>query len=248
MSLEKIKEVKQLSSTNKYIGTPIGCDAENVDLADGSNLEEKLDDIDANIESVNNEVKEIQDSIQIDGVTITRDDATKVIALAKTLQDKIASVDSKINATNIANNLTTTEANFVLDARQGKTLQDQITSLNNDFGVKKYYGKLIATDLVRFRTELQQIYNAIYVFGNLVMISFSVILKSNIGGTEQYHIITLPDSLLGIEWNNLCGSFIYSRACPFVFSDNLNRVTLIVQNETVSAGDELRVWGIGFLV
>ena len=80
------------------------------------------------------------------------------------------------------------------------------------------------------------------------MISFSVILKSNIGGTEQYHIITLPDSLLGIEWNNLCGSFISSRACPFVFSDNLNRVTLIVRNETVSAGDELRVWGIGFLV
>ena len=132
MSLEKIKEVKQLSSTNEYIGTPIGCDAENVDLADGSNLEKKLDDIDTNIESVNNEVKEIQDSIQIDGVTITRDDATKVIALAKTLQDKIASVDNKINATNIANNLTTTEANFVLDARQGKSLQDQITTLNND--------------------------------------------------------------------------------------------------------------------
>lgn len=70
------------------------------------------------------------DTIKVDGITITRDDATKVIALAKTLQDKIASVDNKINTTNIANNLTTTEANFVLDARQGKTLQDQITSLN----------------------------------------------------------------------------------------------------------------------
>ena len=30
------------------------------------------------------------DTIQVDGITITRDDATKVIALAKTLQDKIA--------------------------------------------------------------------------------------------------------------------------------------------------------------
>lgn len=130
MSLEKIKEVKQLSSTNEYVGTPIGCDAENVDMADGSNLEEKLDDIDTNIESVNNEVKEIQDSIQVDGLTITRDDATKVIALAKTLQDKIALVDNKINKANIANNLTTTEADFVLDARQGKALQDQLTTLN----------------------------------------------------------------------------------------------------------------------
>lgn len=150
MSLEKIKEVKQLSSTNEYIGTPIGCDAENVDLADGSNLEKKLDDIDTNIESVNNEVKEIQDSIQIDGVTITRDDATKVIALAKTLQDKIASVDNKINATNIANNLTTTEANFVLDARQGKSLQDQITTLNNDsmrLLVKRYNADSNSTEL-----------------------------------------------------------------------------------------------------
>lgn len=70
------------------------------------------------------------DTIQVDGITITRDDATKVIALAKTLQDKIALVDNKIDKANVANNLTTTEADFVLDARQGKALQDQLISLN----------------------------------------------------------------------------------------------------------------------
>lgn len=119
--------------------------------------------------------------------------------------------------------------------------------LNSDLSVKKYYGKLIATDLVRFRTELA-LYNSIYIYGHLVMISFSVTLNSNIDGSIQYHIITLPDLLSGkIEWNNLCGSFLNSRLCPFVFSDNLNKVTLIVQNGTVSTGDELRVWGIGFL-
>lgn len=113
--------------------------------------------------------------------------------------------------------------------------------------VKKYYGKLIATDLVQFRTELA-LYNSIYIYGNLVMISLSVVLKSNVDSRQQYHIITLPDLLSGkIEWNNLCGSFQLSRACPFVFSDNLNRITLIVTNTTVSAGDELRVWGVGFL-
>lgn len=80
------------------------------------------------------------------------------------------------------------------------------------------------------------------------MISLSVVLKSNVDSRQQYHIITLPDLLSGkIEWNNLCGSFQFSRACPFVFSDNLNRITLIVTNTTVSAGDELRVWGVGFL-
>ena len=74
------------------------------------------------------------DTIKVDGITITRDDATKVIALAKTLQDKIALVDNKIDKANVANNLTTTEANFVLDARQGKALQDQLTTLNGSLG------------------------------------------------------------------------------------------------------------------
>lgn len=77
------------------------------------------------------------DTIQVDGITITRDDATKVIALAKTLQDKIALVDNKIDKANVANNLTTTEANFVLDARQGKALQDQLISLNGSLNSKK---------------------------------------------------------------------------------------------------------------
>lgn len=77
------------------------------------------------------------DTIQVDGITITRDDATKVIALAKTLQDKIALIDNKIDKANVANNLTTTEADFVLDARQGKALQDQLISLNGSLNGKK---------------------------------------------------------------------------------------------------------------
>lgn len=77
------------------------------------------------------------DTIQVDGITITREDATKVIALAKTLQDKIALVDNKIDKANVANNLTTTEADFVLDARQGKALQDQLTTLNGSLNSKK---------------------------------------------------------------------------------------------------------------
>lgn len=77
------------------------------------------------------------DTIKVDGITITRNDATKVIALAKTLQDKIALVDNKIDKANVANNLTTTEADFVLDARQGKALQDQLISLKGSLNGKK---------------------------------------------------------------------------------------------------------------
>lgn len=70
------------------------------------------------------------DTIKVDGITITRDDATKVIALAKTLQDKIGTIGNKVDKNYVVNNLTTTKQGFVLDGRQGKALQDQITSLN----------------------------------------------------------------------------------------------------------------------
>lgn len=52
MSLEKIKEIKQLSSTNKYVGAPIGCDAENVDMADGSNLEETIEELKKSVPTI----------------------------------------------------------------------------------------------------------------------------------------------------------------------------------------------------
>ena len=77
------------------------------------------------------------DTIQVDGITITRDDATKVIALAKTLQDKIGTIGNKVDKNYVVNNLTTTKQGFVLDGRQGKALQDQITSLNGSLNSKK---------------------------------------------------------------------------------------------------------------
>ena len=172
----------------------------------------------------------------------------KAIAFSGSYNDLV----DKPKIPTVLNNQTTTEEGYALDARQANpnidgTLAKQLSDLNGSLKVKKYYGKLIATDLVQFRTELA-LYNSIYIYGNLVMISLSVVLKSNVDSRQQYHIITLPDLLSGkIEWNNLCGSFQLSRACPFVFSDNLNRITLIVTNTTVSAGDELRVWGVGFL-
>ena len=40
-----IKEIKRFNSSNEYDSTPIGCDAENVDMADGSTLEETITDL-----------------------------------------------------------------------------------------------------------------------------------------------------------------------------------------------------------
>lgn len=165
-------------------------------------------------------------------------------------------IGSALQPESIVNNQTTTVAGFALDARQANpnidgSLAKQISDLNGSLNVQKYYGELIAKpDLVSFRDQ-DKIFNAIYIFGNIVTISFSAILKINISNptiTDFYRIVGLPDSLRGkIEWNNLCGAFANSRDCPFIFSDNGTDVVLMLPGGTASAGDELRVWGIGFL-
>lgn len=66
-------------------------------------------------------------SINLDGTTITLDEAKNVIKLADTLKYKI---NGAFPAANLINNLTTTRAGFGLDARQGKALDDKITEIN----------------------------------------------------------------------------------------------------------------------
>lgn len=71
-------------------------------------------------------------SINLDGTTITLDEAKNVIKLADTLKEKI---NGAFPAANLINNLTTTEAGFGLDARQGKALDDKITEINGSLNV-----------------------------------------------------------------------------------------------------------------
>lgn len=72
-------------------------------------------------------------SINLDGTTITLDEAKNVIKLADTLKDKI---NGAFPAANLINNLTTTEAGFGLDARQGKALDDKIAEINGSLNSK----------------------------------------------------------------------------------------------------------------
>lgn len=65
--------------------------------------------------------------VNIDGATLTMDQVNNVIKLADTLKEKI---NGAFPAANLINNLTTTEAGFGLDARQGKALDDKITEIN----------------------------------------------------------------------------------------------------------------------
>lgn len=71
-------------------------------------------------------------SINLDGTTITLDEAKNVIKLADALKDKIGSA---LQPESIVNNQVTTEAGFALDARQANpnldgTLAKQISDLN----------------------------------------------------------------------------------------------------------------------
>lgn len=71
-------------------------------------------------------------SINLDGTTITLDEAKNVIKLADTLKDAI---NGALPAANVANNQITTEEGFALDARQANpnidgTLAKQLSDLN----------------------------------------------------------------------------------------------------------------------
>lgn len=77
-------------------------------------------------------------SINLDGTTITLDEAKNVIKLADALKDKI---ESALQPESIVNNQVTTETGYALDARQANpnldgTLAKQISDLNGSLNNK----------------------------------------------------------------------------------------------------------------
>ena len=79
-------------------------------------------------------------SINLDGTTITLDEAKNVIKLADTLKEKIGSA---LQPESIVNNQVTTEAGFALDARQANpnidgTLAKKVSDLNGSLNTKNY--------------------------------------------------------------------------------------------------------------
>ncbi len=105
-------------------------------------------------------------SINLDGTTITLDEAKNVIKLADTLKDKI---NGAFPAANLINNLTTTEAGFGLDARQGKALDDKITEINGS--LNRYPSKLsqsYATDNVSHTFPIEVLSLFFITYGNSV--------------------------------------------------------------------------------
>lgn len=139
--------------------------------------------------------------VNIDGATLTMDQVNNVIKLSDTLKDII---NGAFPAANLINNLTTTEAGFGLDARQGKALDDKITEINGSLKIKDvpwtpYCPRTNFADKVLFQEE-----NAMQ-YGSLVICSIRIELLENTPG-EYIYIVNLPKKAFrGINQTNING-------------------------------------------
>lgn len=124
--------------------------------------------------------------VSIDGTTLTMDQVNNVIKLADTLKEKI---NGAFPAANLINNLTTTEAGFGLDARQGKALDDKITEINgslNNIAFKDVSDKL-DTDHVTGAMSAVNI-------GKIVMVYFDIVPKAVSDNTTILPTGTIPNA------------------------------------------------------
>lgn len=189
-------------------------------------------------------------SINLDGTTITLDEAKNVIKLADTLKEKI---NGAFPAANLINNLTTTEAGFGLDARQGKALDDKITEINgslnskfqiiNPDGITKnfYYEKGIGTAGGWFRFFKITYFSEAGAQGaayNHFNVTISQVFNNGLGGNcnfdiiEEYadnpHIIQRYNTLKQIKKFRIVrsGNIIYFD----FYANNIDNTTIVLIN------------------
>lgn len=76
------------------------------------------------------------DTLVYNPTTQRWENSTVIQTLSNQVNEHTTALASKVNTSDIANNLTTTTSGKVLDARQGKTLNDSIASLTNTVSSK----------------------------------------------------------------------------------------------------------------
>ena len=175
-------------------------------------------------------------SINLDGTTITLDEAKNVIKLADTLKDAI---NGAFPAANVANNQITTEEGFALDARQANpnldgTLAKQISDLNGSLNL---YCEAIMTPNYAYSEEFTWKF---YKCGRIVTVITN----------------TLRDIPIGAEFvlfDNIPNEFIPMSKLPFRMYDvNTSAVVevtfytsgkVFVRNYTGNASSGLNIGG-----
>lgn len=194
-------------------------------------------------------------SINLDGTTITLDEAKNVIKLADTLKDAI---NGAFPAANVANNQITTAEGFALDARQANpnidgTLAKQISDLNgslnskfqiiNPDGITKnfYYEKSIGTAGGWFRFFKITYFSETGAQGasyNHFNVTISQVFNNGLGGNcnfdiiEEYadnpHIIQRYNTLKQIKKFRIVrsGNIIYFD----FYANSINNTTIVLIN------------------
>lgn len=138
-------------------------------------------------------------SINLDGTTITLDEAKNVIKLADTLKDKIGTA---LQPESIVNNQVTTETGFALDARQANpnldgTLAKQLSDLN---------GSLNDLNNFKFRKVIDNWSSSSQVSGGCGIYKINTI-EDNFYNSISKHVTAFRNvgdySLIIFSWNGL---------------------------------------------
>ncbi len=94
----------------------------------------------------------------------------------------------KVNQNTVINNLVTTQQGFVLDARQGKVMQDEINTINN--GLALTQSAITITDTANyFASSLGLVAKK---RGNIVTLYINVYTNSIFNGDVSKSILNLP--------------------------------------------------------
>ena len=108
------------------------------DYALVSDINDNMDTLDTKVADVRDSQVSFTDADLDSGITSFPTFLSKIVSgmkMAKFLRDFKAGMAYVLHVGNLVNNATCTESGKALDARMGKTLQDQITSLNDSLGV-----------------------------------------------------------------------------------------------------------------
>lgn len=125
------------------------------DFADVFDINDNMDTIDAELAAPTGDGRDqtvsFTDADLDSGISSFPTFLSKIVSgmkLAKFLRDFKAGMGYVLHVGNLVNNATCTESGKALDARMGKTLQDEITSLNDSFVFERAAAFRLGTDFV----------------------------------------------------------------------------------------------------
>lgn len=120
--------------------------------------------------------------------------------ISKWFSDMSALVATKLNASNVVNNLTTTSSGYALDARQGKALNDAITTVNYNGSIASGYSTTV--ERVRVNKTLN-----IMTVSIVITVRASLTSSSNLA-TGFPMVAALTDVTLSTSAGNAYAAFL----------------------------------------